>query len=406
LAGFLMLGGRRASGQESEDVQAAGQAKEPALTAPVDASSAPKEQPADAAEKKTDEAKADEPKAAPATPPALSKEMVALRDLARRSLARCFQLPIDTSVNTPLEVMEFCVPFGVDAQVRQGNQRINALGCLCWNLPCAGYRLLLADENAVVPRLGYGLQEYPGQFLAVLGQAAVPPNYEIRVGKRRAAVADLVEYEKRACRTGTDQAHRLLGLACYIQEDKPWKNELGDEWSLARLLTEELNRGVALDNRAVTQRLLGISYAMERRRQSKLSMDGAYARAQRFLDEFANYALSAENADGSWHSSFFAFRGASRDATGMLYSTGHILEWLAYWLPDEMLNDPRIVRSVGYVAAALDAQLTRRGLASSSPREIGAVTHAAAALMNYDRRVFRPYDPQKPAPEAEKKAGT
>jgi hypothetical protein len=299
--------------------------------------------------------------------------------------------------------MEFCLAFGVDAQVRHGNQQINGLGCLCWNFSCAGYKPLLADETSIMPRVGYGFQGYRSQLLAVLGQAAVPDSYELRVGQRRAAVADLVEYEKRTCRSGVAQAHKLIALACYVEDGKTWKNNLGEDWSIERLLREELDRSVARDSCAVTDQMMGLSYAILRRQSSKLPIEGQYARAQGLLDQFVEYALDAQNSDGSWHRSYFAMRGGSRDTVGMLDSTGHIAEWLVCWIADEKLTDPRIVRSVGYLTSALETQLSRWGVASTSPRDMSAVAHAAHALVIYDRRVFRPHDAKKPAPQPAKK---
>lgn len=389
-----------AFGQDLVKIKLSDASQGPVLLAPKAfvASETPKATEATpASDKPAEETKASEP-AAPALLP-LSKEMTALRDQVRRTLVRCFQVPVNTNTNSVSDVLDFCLAFGTDAEIRQGNQAVNGLGALCWNFSCAGYYPLLADGRAILPRQGFGFQEYPGELLAVLGQAGVPASYELRVGERRGTVADLVAWEKAACRAGSVQAHRLIGLACYIQDDQVWKNDLGEEWSLKRLLRDELDRGVALDSSATTDRMMGISYAMQRRRLAKLPVDSEYARAERFVEEFQGYTLAAQNSDGSWHPSFFTLRGASRDALGLLDASGRITEWLVYSLPDTMLTDPRVVRAVSYLPAALEGQLSRWSPSATSSKEMAAFAHAARALMIYDRSVFRPYDAEKAAAE-------
>ncbi|NUQ63927.1 MAG: hypothetical protein HUU20_15725 [Pirellulales bacterium] len=252
--------------------------------------------------------------------------------------------------------------------------------------------MLRAGNDGIVPRVGYGLQDQPSQLLAVLGQTAVPETYELRVGQQRGTVVDLVNHEKLTCRSGTDQSLKLVGLACYLRDDESWKNESGEEWSLERLLQEELDRSVALDDSAATNRLLGLTYALRRRARSQRPRDGQYARAEAFLDEFHRHALSLQNSDGSWHPRFFASRGESRDTIESLRSTGHILHWLTISLPDSRLQTAEILRAVNYLDNQLAGLVARWNTTSATPRKMDAVAHALGALTTYDQRVFQPYD--------------
>ncbi len=67
----------------------------------------------------------------------------------------------------------------------------------------------------------------------------VPPDYPVRVGKTVRKVADLVEAEKLGCRTGGDLSLRLIGLSYYVDEPE-WKNDLGETWSIERMIEEEI----------------------------------------------------------------------------------------------------------------------------------------------------------------------
>jgi hypothetical protein len=332
--------------------------------------------------------------------PPSSPELIALGDRVRQTLNAQFRQPPSTGENTPGELIDFCLAFGAKATVRHAGGpggEINAIGCLGWNFPCAGYRLLRTDGEHVVARIGYGLQERPGELLAVLAQSGVRDDYELRVGDARRAVADLVAYEKLTCQSGTDLSGKLIGLAFYLDEDQPWKDETGQDWSLARMVEEELDRPVGVDDVEATDRLLGLSYALDRRVRRQQPVDGPFLRARDHTAEFRNYVLKLQNPDGSWHPRFFAVTGASSDSEGLLRSTGHILEWLALATPDAELDDPRLVRSVAYVTAILNQQASRRGSTSITPRQIAARMHALRALSVYNRRFFKAADAAKPS---------
>ena len=348
------------------------------------------------------EAGEDQPEAAPESKPELSPELAALRDRIRRILMRNFRQPFNTRDNTPADVIQLCRAFGGHAEVHQGGSsgsKINAVGCLCWNYSCAGYRLLKSSKGRVMARIGYGLQRHPSQFLAVLALSRVPVDYEVRVGEDRGTVADLVEHQMLDCRSGSDLTFKLIGLAHYLETDRRWKNHRGEDWSVDRLVVEELARSADVGNSDVTNRLMGLSYAVDRRIQRQLPVDGPFLRAQSHVSKYHDHALKLQNPDGSWHPRFFAATGTSRDLSGLLRSTGHILEWLAFSLPEDRLKDPRVLRSVDYLAALLENRRFQQNVNAMSARDIAAVMHAAHALLIYDHRAFKPWDPEEPAQE-------
>nr|AHC53914.1 hypothetical protein [uncultured bacterium] len=338
----------------------------------------------------------------------LSPAMTTLRDRIRQVEAQYFRQPVNTGDNTAAEVIAFCLAFGCDAEIRYGNSAGNPMsgvGCLAFGYPCSGYQVLtVGDSSAIVARVGYGLQEHPGEFLAMLAQAAVPASYEIRVGDRRGSVADLVESEKGTCQAGTDLAHRLIGLSFYLRNGETWRGRTGEEWSVERVLREELARNPANDCCDVAHHLLALSFAVQRRQRESKPMDGQYRRAEKYVRDLQEYALGLANADGSWHPGFFAARGTTRDNPGQLRSTGHLLEWLAFSLPEEKLEDPRVVRSVTYVATLLAEPYARWNVTASTPREIDSVMHAVCALRIYDRRAFKSFEPvEEPGPTGQPK---
>ncbi len=335
-------------------------------------------------------------------PAQLSPQMAALRDQVRRTLSQVYAYSVDAQGNLPAEVIEFCETFGNKAEIASGGrsaQKINAVGAVCWNYPCGGYKLLRTDGKQIVAQVGYGHQNRPAQLLAMLARNRVPPSYELRVGDHQGTVADLVASEKRDCRQGLDQSATLIGLAFYAEPGETWENDLGETWSVERLLKEELDRKPDAGRVDVIDRLAAISFALKELKKDKVASE-VWERAQKHIDEFHDYALGLQNADGSWHPGFFAYRGTSSDSTGSLYATGAILAWLVDSLPKERLEDERLVRGLGYLQKQLASVSGRRSATSSSALAVVGQLKAARAMSLYDTRYFIPRTPKEPAAAA------
>ena len=338
--------------------------------------------------------------------PELSPEMVALRDRVRQTLAAGFNQPPGTRENTPTEIIHHCLVFGCDATVRNGadgNRPANAIGCLAWNFSCGGYQLMRNDGRRMIARVGFGLQQRPGQFLAVLAQSGVPDDYEIRVGEHHGTVSDLVEYEKLDCRGGMDLSAKLIGLAFYVETNQTWKNQLGETWSIERIVEEELDRKVAGGKPELTDQLLGLSYALRWRLLRKLPLEGQFVRAKNYVEASRKHVLGLQNPDGSWHPRGFIFKGTSNDRAGLMRSNGRILEWLALSFPKDRLEDPQVVSSVAYLTGLLNSRNSRHRSTSLTIAESVDRMHALRALVIYDQRYFRPRDRQEPVSEVEAK---
>jgi hypothetical protein len=338
----------------------------------------------------------------PAAKPAkeLSPALAALRDRVRRTLEAHRQQALNTRDNSPTEIMAFCLAFGCGTEVLlegQNGKRINGITSLCWNYPCSGFEMLCRSQGRIAPRTGYGYQEHPGEFLAMLALSRVQSDYPARIGKDVRTVADLAEAEKLGCRSGSDLSLKLVGLSYYVEQPE-WKNDLGDAWSLERIIEEELAQPVVSAPEGGLNRLLGLSYAVVHRAKHKRPMTGQFQRAEKYAADFHNFALRLQNSDGSWGPSFLATRSNSQDAAVQLRSTGRVLEWLAVSLPDQGLEDARVQSAVDYVLRLLGSQRYQWNAQALPTREIVSWGHALHALTVYDERVFKPADvAEKPA---------
>ncbi|MEN6452373.1 MAG: hypothetical protein ABFC96_17935 [Thermoguttaceae bacterium] len=343
-------------------------------------------------------------KTAPATPRRqLRPEQVELRDRVRAVLAAQREQPFNTRDNSATEILSRCLAFGCSTDVFIGGpegQKLNGITCLCWNYPCAGFELLGRSRNYVAARIGYGYQERPAEFLAALAFSRVQPDYPVRLGRNVRKVGDLVAVEKLACRSGSDLSFALIGLSYYV-ESPSWKNELGETWSIERIVEEELSQPVVGAPEGGMNRLLGLSHALARRTRSGRPIDGEFERAQKYVADFQRFAFHQQAADGSWGPDFLARRtGNSSDAAEQLRSNGRILEWLAVSLPERRLEEPAMVNAVSYVTNLIGSERYQSNTPMLSTREIVSLGHALHALTIYDAREFQPADdPQKPATE-------
>lgn len=338
----------------------------------------------------------------------LSTEMAALRDGVRRTLLSYYNRPVNTQSNMPGDLIYFCMVYGPNAEVRADTtsaKTANAVAVLCSNYPCGGRYLLNSDGENFVPRIGYGLQSRQSELLAMLAMAGVSPEYGIQVGEARGTVADLVRWEKLDVRSGNDLSFTAVGLAHYLPDAAAWQNSLGETWSLERLAEEELNRQVPVTGPEAVDRLIGLTYIASRGEDQGTDLGGRLAQIEQYLASYQDHALDLQNSDGTWNRYFFGYRGTDRDTTAALRSTGHILEWLAMSLPEDRLQDPRVVRAVAQVNNILAGQASRLYLSALSPRDVATYMRALHALSIYNQRVFRPLDPppetEQEEPEAE-----
>ena len=351
------------------------------------------------AEESSDESSTDQPaeqspkqEAAPRKP--LSPEMQKLRNSVRQTIEAYSKPILNTRDNTVAQLLDVCEAFGCDAEVMYVDQKrkINAFANLCYNYPCAGYKPLKISNGRIEPRLGYGFQVKPGQMLAVMALGRVPENYPVQFSEKiGGTVADLVQREKETCREGEDLSFKLIGISRYTPSGETWKSESGQTWSIERLLNEVLKQPAQIDNVAGTNRLMALSYAVDRRMRREEPINGPYAKAAKYIADFQDYALSMINSDGTWHPRFFLSKGTGSQDQGRLQSTGHILRWLAFSLPEERLQDPRVIKAIYQVQRSLGGN-ARNGLASSSPRAIDSRLTAVHALVLYNNRFFKPYD--------------
>ncbi len=309
---------------------------------------------------------------------------------------------LDTSKNDPWEVMHGIIAYGCNTNLGRGRgaKPVNAISYVAWNGPCAGDRLLYTNGDRLEARKGPRVQGHYGQFLAILAQSRVKSDYPLLVDNKQFTIADLVESEKLGCRENTELTFKLIALTHYLGSDATWKNDLGEDWSIERLIKAEIGSTIQGAACGGTHRLTGIYYPVERRLKEGKPITGEYLRAQKYTHDYQRYAFSLQNPDGSFSTEWFKRPGNRQDVDRKVKTTGHILEWLTFTLSDEELRAPKTVKCANFIASVLLAEPSREW-------EIGPLGHAIHALQLYGQRVYHsptstPAEEENPIADAPK----
>jgi hypothetical protein len=299
----------------------------------------------------------------------------------RQCLAYYLFRPENVAERSPWGAMHAMLPFGVEAELVANDRRVNAIGWLCFDGKCRGQSLFqLAGQRFTMP-IGPGVQGHDGQFLAMLAQSQVPQTYPIKIRGQSFTVANLIQYEQATCREDSELTFKLIALSHYLSGDPQWKDQRGGEWTIGKLVREELKQGLADAACGGTHRLMSFSYACRRRTAQGLSMQGPFQDAREFLDDNVEQAFALQNPDGSFSTEWLMGRGNRPDADRKVQTTGHILEWLAYELPEERLRKPNVTRAVRYLLSQIWDQ-------REHDWAIGPRSHALRALVLYDQKLY------------------
>lgn len=319
--------------------------------------------------------------------PPLSSELEQLGQKIGTVLDYYFEYhALNTRDHSHWDAMHWMLPFGIHSELHQngpGGPRVNAIAWVGSNRPCRGQTMFYVAGDRLYAKQGVGVQGHHGQLLAIFAQCRLDRNYVLKADGREFTVMDLVENEKLTCEPQTELTFKLIGIMYYCDSDTTWRARNGQNWSIPRLIDEEIRQPIRVFNVTCggSHRLMGLSYAWRLREHRGEPIDGQWLRAKNFVEAYQKYAFSMQNPDGSLSTEWFRGPGNNPDPARKLRTTGHVAEWLAYSLSDADLRHEKMVRTMTFLTDLLDQGKRRRW-------EIGPLGHALTALAIYQRRVF------------------
>ncbi|MDA8743101.1 hypothetical protein N9N28_00585 [Rubripirellula amarantea] len=287
-------------------------------------------------------------------------------------------------------MMHAMMVYGIDTKVIVGRRTYSTIAWIAGNNACRGQRLFDQDERGIVVKSGVGLQGHQAQLLAVFSLCDVPADYPVYAGDAQYLVKDVIEREKEDCKSGEELTFTLIGLSHYLSTEESWTAKDGEVWDFERLIREELAQPVVGAACGGTHRLMGFGHALRKRRMEGLPITGQWARADKFTQDFIQYAYRLQNRDGSMSTDWFEGREDNGDMDRKIQTTGHMVEWLLTVTPDSELQNPRLVSAVRYLLETMSEE-------RKHDWSIGPKGHALRSLAMYYDRVYKSAPPWRNA---------
>ncbi len=319
----------------------------------------------------------------PATLPRDEPKKKPVETIASRRMQRveaCVQHYLDnpesTTVRSPWAVMHAILPYGSEYEMISGDRRVNAIGWVCHNGMCRTQQMFTPRGNSFIPNVGDGVQGHEGQFLAILAQSNVPLDYPIQIGKNRFTVEDLVFHEMSTCKERSELTFKLIGLSYYLDANKTWRTKDGKVWSIPKLIQEELAQPIVGSACGGTHRLMGLSFSLQQRKLQGFPINGQYARAANFIQDYVEYTWRLQNPDGSFSTNWYESRGNEPSDERKVQTSGHMLEWLMFTSSEAEIQQPRVDKAVDFLLSKIYDRRDEKW-------PIGPRGHATRALALY-----------------------
>jgi hypothetical protein len=234
-----------------------------------------------------------------------------------------------------------------------------------------------------------------------MAMSNILPSYELRnVGTagNSFTVADLIETERQMITRGMNMSMALVALSLYGSATDRWQNDFGETWNIEKMVTSELNRSIDQSRSDVTDWLLGLTAAVALYEGESIPIRGPMALAKRQLQVYQEFVMTIQNDRHLWHPKFFLYKGFNPNAFDTMFSSGHILRWLVFSLPENELRDPQVIRTVMSLAMTVNRVRPETMANSLSHKQLESLAVSLHALSIYYQRVFGD-DPPTRAPQ-------
>ncbi len=272
--------------------------------------------------------------------------------------------------------------------LQENNQRVKALDYIRsggelrgLNFPITPYGL---DVQTGPQFVGQGHQD---QFVAEMIQWGIKPDAPFRVQNKDFTFMDFVRHSQMIARTTSDQelSWTIIVVGQHLGTDISWTNSHGEKLHYLDMIRYELKQPMDPAACGGTHRLFGLAWAYYLHLERGGKVDGVWKEVEERLNQHVDLSKRYQNSDGSFSTSFYRGRGNENDTQLRLNTTGHILEWLAFWLPEEQLK-------AGWVEDAVNTLCQMLLDAQSQAVESGSLYHAVHGLIIY---YSRRYDPDR-----------
>jgi hypothetical protein len=292
------------------------------------------------------------------------------------------------------QIVHGALAFKREFQISDGTQDVSAVNYILSGGKMKGLDLRkgdLLDEaqgrygiKTVVAEDKQG-QGHTDQWLGYLSDCMLPLDEPIVVEGEQHTIADYIDQAKRDVHLNPirEYSWTVMALTAYYPTDYTWTAGDGSQWSIEKLVEEELQHSLDQSPCGGTHRMTALTIAYNRHRAAGGKAEGVWKDLEDRIQECVENAHKFQNPDGSLSSNYFLRPGKSADLAVAMGSAGHTMEFLATALDKDELQEPWVKHAVLDVC-----KLFRK--TKPVDVECGALFHAAHGLVLYREKIFGP----------------
>jgi hypothetical protein len=278
------------------------------------------------------------------------------------------------------QVVHGALAYGPTFEIRSGEELVPAVQYLLDGGTMTGWNLRKGDHGleAILEEGSKTGQGHKDQWIGYLSQIGLTPDMPIKVAGQQYTVQDLVEQAKWDLRDPMEATWTLMAFSTWFPLDAEWQARDGSTWDINRIV--ELEAGQPLEGAACggSHRMYSLAITRNRARIENFDQGEAGKKADaKILDAIAK-AREYQQPDGAFSAHMFDRPSSTAEISGLLHSTGHVLEFLTVSLSDQQLAEPWVTRAVVKLLSIIEA-----ADAAELPLDCGGLYHAVHGFEIY-----------------------
>ena len=305
------------------------------------------------------------------------------------TVERILERPLSVETHAAWQILHGVLAYGDRFSLVASGRKQGAVNYLVRGGEISGWDFSRGDKlpsgriglRSKISTGSYAGQGHTDQWLAVLSQSDLSLDEELLVDGKIFLVQDLLDQAMLDVSNNAydEWSWSLIGITSYMPTSTKWTAADGEEWSVSRIVELEMNQDLFGSACGGTHRLIGMTMALNKRRQESASITGVWQETETYLSDAVRIAKQFQNPDGSFSNNYFSRTGVSADTSKVLASTGHTLEFLALTVSPEELREPWVLLAANRLCSLLDDS-------DDYPLECGALYHAVHGLQVFLER--------------------
>jgi hypothetical protein len=287
---------------------------------------------------------------------------------------------LNTDVHAAWQVVHGALAYGPMFEIRSGDKLVPAIAYLLGGGTMTGWNLRKGDHGleAILEEGSKTGQGHKDQWIGYLSQVGLTPETPIKVAGQQYTIADLIEQAKWDLRDPMEATWTLMAFGTYFPLDAEWQSRDGSTWTIDRVM--EMEAGQPLEGAACggSHRMYSLAITRNRARIENYDQGEAGEKADAKIRDAIAKAHEYQQPDGAFSAHMFDRPSSTAEISGLLHSTGHVLEFLTVALSDEQLAEPWVTRAVVKLLSILEA-----ADAAELKLDCGGLYHAIHGLEIY-----------------------